>query len=78
MIAPVEVLIESPLGSDGEIDKVIGDVPPLAVTGVEEAAAIVAVKVSEAITSVVVRAAETVSEKVLTALPPAESVTVTV
>jgi hypothetical protein len=77
VIAPVEVFIVRPVGSDGEIDKVTGDVPPLAVTGVEEAAAIVEVNVSDAITSVVVRLAETVSEKVLTALPPAESVTVT-
>ena len=77
-MAPVEVFIESPDGRDGEIDKVTGEVPPLAVTGVEEAAEVVAVKVSEAIKSVVVRAAETVSEKVFVALPDAASVTVTV
>jgi hypothetical protein len=78
VIAPVEELIVRPVGSVGEIDKVIGDVPPLAVTGVELVATIPAVKVSDAMTSVVVSAAETVSEKVLVALPPAESVTVTV
>ena len=78
VIAPVEVLIVRPVGSDGEIEKVTGDVPPLAVTGVEEAAAIVAVNVSDAVTSVVVSAAETVSENVLVAVTDAESVTVTV
>ena len=78
VIAPVEVLIVRPVGSDGVIEKVTGEVPPLAVTGVEEAVAIVAVNVSDAITSVVVSAAETVSENVLVALPPTESVTVTV
>ena len=78
VIAPVEVLIVRPVGSDGEIEKVTGEVPPLAVTGVEEAAAIVAVNVSDAITSVVVSAAEIVSEKELVTLPPAASVTVTV
>ena len=78
VIAPVEVLIVRPVGSDGEIEKVTGEVPPLAVTGVEEAAAIVAVNVSDAITSVVVSTAETISENVLVVLPPTESVTVTV
>jgi hypothetical protein len=78
VITPVAVFIESPAGSEDEIEKVIGDVPPLAVTGVKAVAAIVAVSVSEAIASVVVRAAETVSEKVFVALPAAASVTVTV
>jgi hypothetical protein len=72
------VLIVRPVGSDGEIEKVTGEVPPLAVTGVDEEEATVAVNVSDAITSVVVSAAETVSEKVAVALPAAESVTVTV
>ena len=78
VITPVVVFIESPAGNEGEIDKVIGDVPPLAVTGVNDVATALAVNVSDAIANVVVRAAETVSEKVLVALPAAESVTVTV
>ena len=78
VIAPVEVFIESPDGRDGEIARVIGDVPPLAVTGINEVAAALAVSVSEAMARVVVRAAETVKEKVLVALPDAASVTVTV
>ena len=78
VIAPVAVFIERPVGSEGEIEKAIGDVPPLAVTGVKAVAAIVAVNVSEAITRVVVRAAETFSEKEFVALPAAASVTVTV
>ena len=65
VIAPVEVFIESPDGRDGEIARVIGDVPPLAVTGINEVAAALAVSVSEAMARVVVRAAETVKEKVL-------------
>ena len=72
------MFITRPDGSDGEIDKVIGDVPPLAVTGVNDVAAIVAVSVSDAIANVVVSAAETVSENELVALPAAASVTVTV
>ncbi len=72
------MLIVRPVGSDGEIEKVTGEVPPVAVTGVEEEEAIVAVNVSDAIESVVVSAAEIVSENVLVALPPTESVTVTV
>jgi hypothetical protein len=70
VIAPVDVLIESPAGSDGEIEKVIGDVPPLVATA--------AVRVSDARTRVVERAAETVNEKVFVAVTEAESVTVTV
>jgi hypothetical protein len=38
VIAPVDVLSASPAGRDGEIAKVIGAVPPVAVTGVKEAA----------------------------------------
>ena len=78
MIAPVEVLIAKPVGSDGEIDKVTGEVPPDDVTGVELVAAIPAVKVSEATTRVVVRAAETASAKVFELVAPLASVAVTV
>jgi hypothetical protein len=78
VMAPVEEFIDSPDGSDGEIARVIGDVPPLAVTGINAFAAVPAVNVSDAIARVVVRAAETVREKVLVALPDAASVIVTV
>jgi hypothetical protein len=53
-------------------------VPPEAATGVNGVAADAAVSVSDAIARVVESAEETVSEKVLVALPPAASVTVTV
>jgi hypothetical protein len=36
VIAPVAVFIERPVGSNGDIENVTGDVPPLAVTGVDE------------------------------------------
>jgi hypothetical protein len=78
VMAPVEVLIVRPVGSVGEIDKVIGDVPPLAVTGVNEVATALAVSVSDAIAKVVESAADTVREKVFVAVTEAESVTVTV
>jgi hypothetical protein len=78
VIAPVEVLIAKPVGSDGEIDKVIGEVPPDDVTGVELEATIPAVKVSEATAKVVVRAAETASVKVFELVAPFASVAVTV
>ena len=78
MIAPVAELIDKPEGSDGETEKVIDDVPPLAVTGVELIATAPAVSVSDAIANVVVRVAETVSENVFAAVTDAESVTVTV
>jgi hypothetical protein len=78
VIAPVEVLIAKPVGSDGEIDKVIGEVPPDDVTGVELVATIPAVKVSEATAKVVVRAAETASVKVFELVAPFASVAVTV
>jgi hypothetical protein len=74
----VEVLIESPLGSVGEIEYVIGDEPPDAVTGVELGATAPAVKVSAAIASVVERTEATVREKVFVAVKEAASVTVTV
>ena len=78
MIAPVAVFIESPDGRDGEIARVIGDVPPLAVTGINDVAATAAVKVSLEIASVVDRADETVSAKVLELVAPLASVAVTV
>ena len=39
MMAPVEVFIDSPDGRDGDIARLIGDVPPLVVTGVNGVAA---------------------------------------
>ena len=69
MIAPVDELIESPDGSDGEIEKIIGDVPPLEVTGIKLVAD-AAVRVSDAMASVVVRAVEIVSAKVLALVAP--------
>ena len=78
MIAPVEVLIVRPVGSDGEIARVIGEVPPDDVTGTALVATIPAVNVSEAIASVVVRAAETASAKVFELVAPLASVAVTV
>jgi hypothetical protein len=77
-MAPVEVFIDSPDGRDGEIARLIGDVPPLTVTGINEVAATLAVSVSDAMARVVVRDAETVREKVLVAVPDAASVIVTV
>jgi hypothetical protein len=77
VIAPVDALIESPDGSDGEIEKVIGDVPPLEVTGMKLAAD-AAVRVSDAMARVVVRAVEIASTKVLVLVAPLESVAVTV
>ena len=63
VIAPVEVLIARPVGSVGEIDKVIGDDPPLVVTGVNDVATALAVKVSDAIAKVVESAAESKETK---------------
>lgn len=77
-IAPVEELIASPDGSDGEIAKVTGDVPPEAVTGVKLVATALAVKVSDDLASVVVSAVETASEKVFALVAPLSSVAVTV
>jgi hypothetical protein len=77
VIAPVDELIESPDGSDGEIENVIGDVPPLEVTGIKLAAD-AAVRVSDAMASVVVRAVEMVSAKVLALVAPLASVAVSV
>lgn len=78
MIAPVDELIESPEGSEGEIENVTGEVPPLAVTGVVLLNARPAVSVSEAIARVVVSAAETASVKVFELVAPLISVAVTV
>jgi hypothetical protein len=77
VIAPVDELIERPEGSDGEIENVIGDVPPLEVTEIKLAAD-AAVRVSDAMASVVVRAVEMVSAKVLALVAPLASVAVTV
>ena len=78
MIAPVEVLIESPVGRDGEIARFIGDVPPLAVTGINDIAATDAVRVLLEIARVVESSAEMVSVKVLELVAPLASVAVTV
>ena len=78
MIAPVEVLIVRPVGSDGEIARVFCEVPTDDVTGIALVATIPAVNVSEAIASVVVRAAETASAKVFELVAPLASVAVTV
>jgi hypothetical protein len=77
-MAPVAELIDKPVGSDGEAEKVSGEVPPLAVTGVNDVAAALAVKVWLEIARVVVRAAETVSAKVFELVAPLASVAVTV
>ena len=78
VMAPVEVFIANPDGRDGEIAKVIGDVPPLAVTGINEVAATDAVRVLLEIAKVVESAAETVSANVLALVAPLTSVAVTV
>ena len=77
-MAPVDELIERPLGRLGETVNVTGEVPPVDVTGLELVAAIPAVSVSDAIASVVVRAAETTSAKVFELVAPLASVAVTV
>jgi hypothetical protein len=78
VIAPVDELSDRPEGSDGEIAKEIGDVPPLDVTGINDVAAITAVKVLLEIASVVESAVEIVNAKVLELVAPLESVVVTV
>jgi hypothetical protein len=77
-MAPVEVFIAKPDGSDGEIARVIGDVPPLAVTGINDVAATDAVRVLLEIARVVESAGETVSANVLALVAPLASVAVTV
>jgi hypothetical protein len=78
VIAPVDELSDRPEGRDGEIAKEIGDVPPLDVTGINDVAAITAVKVLLEIASVVESAVEIVNAKVLELVAPLESVVVTV
>ena len=78
VIAPVEVFIDSPAGRDGAIAKVIGAVPPVAVTGVKDVAAVVAVRVFVAIARVVERTERTSSENVFVAVVEEASVIVTV
>jgi hypothetical protein len=77
VIAPVDVLSESPDGRDGEIEKVIGDVPPVAVTGVKLAADD-AVRVSDAMASVVESADEITRANVLLLVALVASVAVIV
>jgi hypothetical protein len=76
-MAPVEVFIAKPDGRDGEIARLIGDVPPLAVTGINDVAATDAVRVLLEIASVVESAVEIVSAKVLELVAPLISVAVT-
>ena len=76
-MAPVAVLSASPDGRDGEMAKVIGDVPPVAVTGVKEEADD-AVRVSDAMARVVERAVEIVSAKVFELVALVASVAVIV
>jgi hypothetical protein len=71
------VLKESPAGRVGEMEKAIGAVPPVAVTGVKLAAE-AAVRVSAAIARVVVRADEITSANVLALVALVASVAVTV
>ena len=78
MIAPVDVFIAKPVGRVGEIPRVIGDVPPLAVTGINDVAAALAVKVLLEIARVVDSAVETVSANVFELVAPLASVAVTV
>ena len=68
----------SPDGREGEIEKVIGDVPPDAVTGVKDVAAVVAVRVFVAMASVVESAGEITRAKVLLLVALLESVAVIV
>jgi hypothetical protein len=78
VIAPVDVLSASPAGRDGEMEKTIGAVPPAAVTGVKDVAAVVAVSVLVAMARVVESAGDIASENVLVAVADDASVTVTV
>jgi hypothetical protein len=78
VIAPVDVFIAKPVGRVGEIPRVIGDVPPLAVTGINDVAAALAVKVLLEIARVVDSAVETVSANVFELVAPLASVAVTV
>jgi hypothetical protein len=78
VIAPVDVFIAKPVGRVGEIPRVIGDVPPLAVTGINDVAAALAVKVLLEIARVVDSAVETVSANIFELVAPLASVAVTV
>ena len=78
MIAPVDVFIAKPVGRVGEISRVIGEVPPLAVTGINDVAAALAVKVLLEIARVVDSAVETVSANIFELVAPLASVAVTV
>jgi hypothetical protein len=60
------------------MEKAIGAVPPVAVTGVKEVAAVVAVRVFDVIARVVESAGDIASENVLVAVADDASVTVTV
>ena len=77
-MAPVVELIAKPVGSNGDIVNVIGEVPPDAVTGVKLVATALAVKVSDDLARMVVSAAEIVSAKVFELVAPLASVAVTV
>jgi hypothetical protein len=72
------VFSDSPAGRDGEIAKLIGAVPPVAVTGVKDVAAVVAVRVFVAIARVVESAGEITSAKLLALLALLASVAVIV
>jgi hypothetical protein len=78
VIAPVDVLKLNPAGRDGETEKAIGAVPPAAVTGVNDVAAVPALIVWVAIRRVVESAVEIVSAKVLLLVALLASVAVTV
>ena len=77
-MAPVEVLIDKPEGSAGEIEYANGEVPPVAVTGVKEVATAFAVRVSVAMTRVVDNPVEITKANVFALTAPLTSVAVTV
>jgi hypothetical protein len=78
VIAPVAVLSDNPAGSEGEIEKARGAVPPVAVTGVKDVAAVPALIVWVAIASVVASAAEISSANIFALVAALASVAVTV
>jgi hypothetical protein len=77
VMAPVAEFIDKPAGRDGEIVRVIGVVPPLAVTGINEVAGTAAVRVSDAMTNVVESAVDTVRKNIFELVAPFTSVAVT-
>jgi hypothetical protein len=77
-MAPVEVLIDKPEGSAGEIEYANGAVPPEPVTGVKEVAAALDVRVSVAMTRVVDNPVEITRANVFALIAPLTSVAVTV